>query len=271
MKVGIVPAGYGDGYPHAGSLQETRSVLVNGKPCSVIGSVCMNALMVDLRGCPGAAAGNTVTLWGEGLPIKDVANVADRIPYDVLTNMAHGARAALKWDDEPALPTGAENEEKNIVSGFRYNATAFLREAMREDRSDVTSDSISIRGIPKDVLFAALYNRTKPFWIDFDLSDPNVKEPCSFSASMTAGLAKRIIEEHGISYSEYMKIFGDDKTRHYRIGDRPQLFSIETNILYTGDYDRRNGAGAAKDVIAALRTGQPPPEHEANPTSAIRG
>ena len=82
MLVGIVAAGYGDGYPrHAKS---GTPVLVNGKRAELIGRASMDMLTVDLRSQAQAKTGDPVVLWGEGLPVEEIAKHADTIPYEVL-------------------------------------------------------------------------------------------------------------------------------------------------------------------------------------------
>jgi len=63
MPVGVVAAGYGDGYPrHAKS---GTPVIVNGERVDLIGRASMDMLTVDLRNQPQAKAGDPVILWGE--------------------------------------------------------------------------------------------------------------------------------------------------------------------------------------------------------------
>jgi alanine racemase len=82
MLVGVVAAGYGDGYPrHAKS---GTPVLVNGKRAELIGRASMDMLTVDLRSQAQAKTGDPVVLWGEGLPVEEIARYADTIPYEVL-------------------------------------------------------------------------------------------------------------------------------------------------------------------------------------------
>jgi len=58
MPVGVVAAGYGDGYPrHAPS---GTPVLVNGREVPLIGRVSMDMLCVDLREQPRARVGDPV-------------------------------------------------------------------------------------------------------------------------------------------------------------------------------------------------------------------
>lgn len=82
MPVGVVAAGYGDGYPrHAPS---GTPVLINGERACLIGRASMDMLTVDLRGQPGAKVGDPVVLWGEGLPVEEIARHAGTIPYELL-------------------------------------------------------------------------------------------------------------------------------------------------------------------------------------------
>ena len=82
MPVGVVAAGYGDGFPrHAKS---GTPILVNDVRCSLIGRASMDMLTVDLRNQPQAKIGDRVVLWGKSLPIEEVAQYADTIPYQLL-------------------------------------------------------------------------------------------------------------------------------------------------------------------------------------------
>jgi alanine racemase len=90
MPVGIVAMGYGDGYPrHA---ESGTPVLVNGQRAALIGRTSMDMLTVDLRRCPDAQAGDPVVLWGEGLPVEEVARSASTIPYELLCGVPLRAR-----------------------------------------------------------------------------------------------------------------------------------------------------------------------------------
>ena len=85
MTIGVVAFGYGDGYPrHAGP---GTPVLVNGKVATLIGRVSMDMITVDLRTNQDARVGDRVVLWGDGLPIDDVARHADTISYELLCHV----------------------------------------------------------------------------------------------------------------------------------------------------------------------------------------
>lgn len=85
MPVGIVSIGYGDGYPrHA---QPGTPILINNVLTQLIGRVSMDMICIDLRNIKHYKVGDTVTLWGNGLPIENIARNADTISYELLCNI----------------------------------------------------------------------------------------------------------------------------------------------------------------------------------------
>jgi alanine racemase len=85
MPVGVVAFGYGDGYPrHA---PNGTPVLVNGRRVPLIGRVSMDMITVDLRAQPDAQVGDPVTLWGDGLPVEEIARAAQTIAYQVVCSI----------------------------------------------------------------------------------------------------------------------------------------------------------------------------------------
>jgi alanine racemase len=87
MRIGVVACGYADGYPrHA---PNGTPVLVDGSRTQIIGRVSMDKLCVDLSGLPEkVGAGAIVTLWGEGLPVDEVATAAGTISYQLFCNIS---------------------------------------------------------------------------------------------------------------------------------------------------------------------------------------
>lgn len=82
MRVGVVACGYADGYPrHA---PNGTPAAVDGKPSQLLGRVSMDMLYVDISHLAGADVGSTVTLWGEGVPIEEVARAAGTISYELM-------------------------------------------------------------------------------------------------------------------------------------------------------------------------------------------
>lgn len=82
MQIGIIAAGYGDGYPrHAKS---GTPVYLNGRRVPLIGRVSMDMLAVDLRTCENPQLGDEVELWGKHISIDEVAQYAQTISYPLL-------------------------------------------------------------------------------------------------------------------------------------------------------------------------------------------
>lgn len=90
MRVGVAGIGYGDGYPR--TMRDGAPVLVNGRPAKLAGRVSMDLVTIDLRGHDDAGIGDPVTLWGEGLPIEEVARWADTIPYALVCGVTGRVR-----------------------------------------------------------------------------------------------------------------------------------------------------------------------------------
>jgi alanine racemase len=85
-RIGVVACGYADGYPrHA---PNGTPVLVCGKKARTAGRVSMDLMTVDLTEVPEAAIGSPVVLWGEGLPVDDVAAAASTVGYHLLTSVS---------------------------------------------------------------------------------------------------------------------------------------------------------------------------------------
>lgn len=80
--IGIVEAGYGDGYSR--SLPSGAPVLVNGRRVPLAGRVSMDFAAVDLGPDAEDAIGDAVILWGDELPVEEVAEHAGTVPYTLL-------------------------------------------------------------------------------------------------------------------------------------------------------------------------------------------
>ena len=85
-RLGVVACGYADGYPrHA---RNGTPALVCGKRVPLAGRASMDMLTVDLTEVPEARVGTPAVLWGEGLPVDDVAYMADTVGYELLCAVA---------------------------------------------------------------------------------------------------------------------------------------------------------------------------------------
>lgn len=86
MRSATVPIGYGDGYRR--SLTGKAEVLVHGRRVPVLGTICMDSLIIDVSKVGDAFfEGDRVVLWGEQggaeITIEEVAAWSDTINYEV--------------------------------------------------------------------------------------------------------------------------------------------------------------------------------------------
>jgi len=84
QDIATIAIGYADGY-NRGFSKGVGKVLVKGKIVPVIGNVCMDMTMIDVTGLP-VKEGDEVIVFGEQLPIEQVAESIHTIPYEILTN-----------------------------------------------------------------------------------------------------------------------------------------------------------------------------------------
>ncbi len=80
--LGIVAVGYGDGYTR--HFRSGTPVLVNGRRVPLVGNVSMDMIAVDLGHGATDQVGDLVTLWGNDLPVEEVAPWANAIPYELV-------------------------------------------------------------------------------------------------------------------------------------------------------------------------------------------
>jgi len=86
MVIGVVAAGYADGYPWYLSSVPMASVRTIHVP--VVGRVSMDMITVDLTAV-NAQAGDVVELWGNDISVTQVAKAAETISYELLCAAGH--------------------------------------------------------------------------------------------------------------------------------------------------------------------------------------
>lgn len=82
--IATLAIGYADGFSRRMS-NGCGNVLIHGKLAPVKGNVCMDMTMVDVTGIP-VHEGDEATIFGPGLPIQQVAQWIETIPYEILTS-----------------------------------------------------------------------------------------------------------------------------------------------------------------------------------------
>lgn len=80
-----ISAGYADGIDR--KLGRGRaSFSVNGRRVPTIGNICMDMCMIDITGVE-AAAGDTVTIFGDDPHVSELASILETIPYEIMTSV----------------------------------------------------------------------------------------------------------------------------------------------------------------------------------------
>ena len=80
-KLAALTIGYADGLPRLCS--DKLEVLIGGQRAPIVGRICMDMCMADVTGLD-VAPGDEVEVFGEHLPIEDVAALAGTIQYELL-------------------------------------------------------------------------------------------------------------------------------------------------------------------------------------------
>ena len=86
LTIATVRIGYADGYPRSLGNGNGK-MLLQGRLTSVIGNVCMDMTMLDITGID-AKEGEEVIVFGEYLPVTDLATWSGTIPYEILTGIS---------------------------------------------------------------------------------------------------------------------------------------------------------------------------------------
>ena len=85
-RIAAIPIGYADGLNrHLGNRH--GYCLVNGKPAQYVGNICMDVCMIDVTDIP-CREGDQVEIFGNQLPVTQLAEWLDTIPYEVLTSVS---------------------------------------------------------------------------------------------------------------------------------------------------------------------------------------
>lgn len=85
-RIATIPVGYADGINrHLGN--GGMRVLINGHRCPTIGNICMDACMIDVTDAD-CHVGDRVEIFGSNIPVAEIADTLDTIPYEVLTSVS---------------------------------------------------------------------------------------------------------------------------------------------------------------------------------------
>lgn len=87
MRIATICIGYADGYPRSLS-NGVAFVMINNKAAKLIGSIAMDMCMVDITDIEAVQEGDEVIIFGDALPIQQLANWAGTIPYEIMTSIS---------------------------------------------------------------------------------------------------------------------------------------------------------------------------------------
>jgi alanine racemase len=94
-RLAVAAVGYGDGYPR--NLGSGTPVLVNGERAGLAGRVSMDMIGIDVTDLQREPRlGDPVILWGEGLPVEEIAMWADTIPYELVCGISQRVAVDLR-------------------------------------------------------------------------------------------------------------------------------------------------------------------------------
>ena len=86
-KVATIPIGYADGIRR--QLSNNGYVVINSKKAKILGTVCMDSIMVDITNIEDAKVGDYAYIWdNEIITLEEVAKRCDTINYEILCNIS---------------------------------------------------------------------------------------------------------------------------------------------------------------------------------------
>ncbi len=85
--IATIPVGYADGLNRHLGYGNAR-FCIRGVMCPTMGTICMDACMADVTDVPGVSVGDRVEIFGENIPVDEIAQTLGTIPYEVLTSVS---------------------------------------------------------------------------------------------------------------------------------------------------------------------------------------
>ena len=85
--IATIRIGYADGYPRRLG-NNIGKIWIKGKLAPIIGTVCMDMVMIDVTDIAGVKEGDDVIIFGRQLPVQQVSQWAGTIPYEIMTGVS---------------------------------------------------------------------------------------------------------------------------------------------------------------------------------------
>lgn len=95
-EIAVIPIGYADGFDRRlGNYG--GEVWIRGKRCPVVGNVCMDLAMIDVTGTD-AQAGDEAVVFGDRLPVEELAKRLGTITYEILTSVSRRVQRVYYYE-----------------------------------------------------------------------------------------------------------------------------------------------------------------------------
>ena len=86
-KIATISIGYADGFQRKLG-NGNYAVMIKGRMANTIGNVCMDMTMIDVNHIPDVNEGDEVIIFGEQIPVTNMAERLETIPYEVFTGIS---------------------------------------------------------------------------------------------------------------------------------------------------------------------------------------
>jgi len=87
LMIATINIGYADGLPRAAGNGKA-SVWVKNKMVPILGNICMDMCMIDVTGVQDIEPGDEVVIFGERMPVEELAKKCGTIPYEILSRIS---------------------------------------------------------------------------------------------------------------------------------------------------------------------------------------
>jgi alanine racemase len=114
-RIAVVSVGYGDGYPRI--LSNRAEAVVNGRRVPIVGTICMDLIMIDITDVPGVKINDIVTLIGRDgkteVTADECAQKANTIVYEITSGIGPRVARVYKFNNKCI-------SVRNLLGRWRY-------------------------------------------------------------------------------------------------------------------------------------------------------
>jgi alanine racemase len=114
-RIATVSVGYGDGFPR--SLSNRADALIHGHRVPIVGTVCMDLIMIDITEVPGVKINDIVTLIGRDgkleITADECAQKANTIVYEITSGIGPRVARVYKYNNKCI-------SVRNLLGRWRY-------------------------------------------------------------------------------------------------------------------------------------------------------